>query len=116
MSDFKEEIAAGDYRRSLVAMRDLVAHELSGKRCNQCNMLQMRSGETSALVLRLQKIIEDIDKLPTGEEEVTVLDELQAKRQDRETGATDTPYLLGSKGAQRRQGGRRTGGVGGSAP
>lgn len=116
MSDFEQEVQSGDYRRSLIALRDLIAHELSGKRCRQCDMLQMRSGETSALALRLQKVIEDIEKLPTGEEEVSVLDELRARREAGGSDPQNSAYLLGSKGAQRRQGGRRSGGVGGATP
>lgn len=111
---FEDEIESGDYRRSLIAMRDLVAHELSGKRCKSCEMLQMRSGETAALVLRLQKIIEDIDKLPNENGEVSKLDELRAKRENRDSDPSGPAYLLGSKSAQRRYGGRRTGEVGGT--
>jgi hypothetical protein len=83
VADFVEEIESGDYRRSLVAMRDLVAHELDGVRCNNCQMLQIRSGETSALVLRLQKIIEDIQAIPAPDEEKDDLEKLRERKTSR---------------------------------
>lgn len=108
-TEFEGEIQSGEYRRSLVALRNLIAHELAAKRCKQCEMLQLRTGDIAALALRLQKVIEDLNKLPSEDVEVSTLDELRARR---DSDSTDTPHLLGSKGAQRRQGGRRTSGLG----
>lgn len=93
-----EEIASGDLRRQLVALRDYVAHELEANRCRTCQMSQLRTGDTAALVLRLQKINEEIAALPPESGEVSPLDELRARRAARTPEATaPTPT------AQRRQ-------------
>lgn len=76
---FEQEVASGDTRRALIAMRDLAARELSGKRCKTCMMSQLRSGEQAALLLRLEKIIEAIKNLP-DEEEVSELDRILSRR------------------------------------
>jgi hypothetical protein len=98
-TDFMDEIRSNDHRRQLVAMRDLMAQELDGNRCRSCQMLQMRSGEIAALVLRLQKVIEELKALPVanpdGSQSMSRLDEIRARR--------------GTKSDPRRQGGRRTG-------
>lgn len=104
MTNLEEEIKSGDRRRSLVALRDYLAHELQGHRCNSCAMSQLRTGDTAALVLRLQKVMEELEAIPNSDAEVTELDRL---RQDRVSGTSDHVRLLGSKNAQRRQGGRR---------
>lgn len=80
MSDDLENIVKqGDYRESLIALRDYVAHELQGNRCNTCRMSQLRTGDTASLVLRLQKIIEDIRAIPDPNEEVDEFDALIAR-------------------------------------
>ncbi len=80
MSDDLEHIVKqGDYRDSLIALRDYVAHELQGNRCNTCRMSQLRTGDTASLVLRLQKIIEDIRAIPDPNEEVDEFDALIAR-------------------------------------
>jgi hypothetical protein len=102
----EEAVKSGDRRRSLVALRDYLAHELQVHRCAACQAFQLRTGDTAALVLRLQKVMEELESIPTADAEVT---EVERIRQDRDSGAPDNVRLLGSKNAQRRQGGRRTG-------
>lgn len=107
-SQFMQDIKSNDHRRQLVAMRDLMAQELDGNRCRACQMLQMRSGEIAALVLRLQKVIEEIKTLPVlenGEPKKTGLELIRGRRD--EDGDEHGPR--GSKSDARRQGGRRTG-------
>lgn len=77
-----EAVASGDTRRSLVALRDYLAHELEGNRCKSCQISKLRTGDTAALALRLQKVIEDIAGLPAEVgEEMTELDKIRARRQ-----------------------------------
>lgn len=86
-----EAVSKNDYRESLIALRDYVAHELEGNRCKTCAMSQLRTGDTAALVLRLQKIIEDIRAIPDPNEEA---DDLELLRQRKRAGApapTDLP-------------------------
>ncbi|MFF5973731.1 hypothetical protein ACFY7C_19600 [Streptomyces sp. NPDC012769] len=89
--NLEEVVKRGDYRESLMAMRDFVAHELEGNRCKTCHMTQMRTGELSALVLRLQKLIEDIVKIPENEEEVDEFDRLIAREPDWASAPPDFP-------------------------
>lgn len=106
MTDLEETVRSGDRRASLIALRDYLAHELQVHRCKACEAFQMRTGDTAALVLRLQKVMEEIEAMPNTEAEVT---ELERLRQSRNSGASDNVLFLGSKNAQRRSGGRRTG-------
>ncbi|MGW6255421.1 hypothetical protein [Streptomyces sp. NPDC055085] len=78
-TEIVDEVRSGDHRRSLIALRDYVAHELEGNRCSKCAMSQLRTGDTAALVLRLQKLIEDIQALKDPKAESQ--SELQAIRQ-----------------------------------
>lgn len=75
-----ESVQSNDVRESLLALRDYVAHELDGNRCKQCAMSQLRTGDTAALVLRLQKIIEDIQALPDPNEEGDDFDRIIASQ------------------------------------
>lgn len=104
--DLEAAVKSGDRRASLVALRDYLAHELQVHRCKSCQAFQMRTGDTAALVLRLQKVMEEIEGMPDTNAEVTELDRL---RQGRNSDTPDNVRFLGSKNAQRRQGGRRTG-------
>lgn len=112
---FTDEIESDDERRQLIALRDFVAHELEGNRCNTCMMSKLRTGDTAALVLRLQKIIEDIRALPpeNAEGKVTRLESIRGRR-----GPSGAPEAEGSRVAQlgyksspRRQGGRTPSGT-----
>jgi predicted RNase H-like HicB family nuclease len=87
--NLEEVVKKGDTRESLIAMRDFVAHELEGNRCKMCHMAQMRTGELSALVLRLQKLIEDIAAIPdpNAGEEVDELEQLRNRKSASTPGA-----------------------------
>ncbi|WIF20498.1 hypothetical protein SEA_JFLIX2_7 [Rhodococcus phage Jflix2] len=108
-SDLVEEVKSGDMRRALTAIRDYVVHELDGNRCKQCEMSKLKTGDTAALVLRLQKILEEIAALPVekkpGEddepEELTGLARIRALR------AVGDDEPMGSKKSPRTQGGPR---------
>lgn len=76
---FLGEIESDEVRRQLVALRDLVAHELTVNRCDKCRALQLRTGDTAALVLRLQTLIREIEALP-AEQEGTELDRIRQRR------------------------------------
>lgn len=78
-----EAVGSNDYRESLLALRDYVAHELDGNRCKQCAMSQLRTGDTAALVLRLQKIIEDIQAIPDPSVEADDLELLRQRKASR---------------------------------
>ena len=106
-SDLVREVQSGDMRRALTAIRDYVVHELDGNRCPKCAMSQLKTGDTASLVLRLQKILEEIAALPvekTGdepEEELTGLARIRALR------AVGDDEPMGSKSSPRTQGGPR---------
>lgn len=100
-ADLETEIQSGDRRRSLVALRDYLAHELGVHRCKTCEASQLRTGDTAALVLRLTKVIEEIEAIPAVSAEETPLEKLRAQR---------AANPLGTKNAERRSGPRRTGG------
>lgn len=68
-----EGVQSGDRRKALEAMRDFTVWELEGHRCHKCAMSQLRTGDTAALLLRLSKILEDIEALPPEVKEVSGL-------------------------------------------
>lgn len=92
IAGFEAAIKSGDPRQQLTALRDLVANELNVHRCDRCSALQLRTGDTAALALRLQKIIEDIAALPAeaGEEE-TELERLRRIKATRTSAPSDKP-------------------------
>ena len=73
------EAVKQDRRTQLESIRDYLAHELEGNRCNQCRMSQLRTGDTAALILRLTKVLEEIDALPREDGKVTPLDAIRGK-------------------------------------
>lgn len=77
--EFIDAIESDDVRRQLVALRDLVAHELDVHRCKDCTALKLRTGDTAALVLRLQTIIREIEAMPE-KDETSRLDKIRAAR------------------------------------
>jgi hypothetical protein len=110
---------SGSTRRALVALRDILAHEIEGNRCKTCRMTQMRTGELSALALRFQKVIEDLEALPDDEqpdkpvpEGVTSLASIRNRRPSNGVATSPDPARpnLGTKSAPRRQGGRKRSG------
>lgn len=98
MSDFRGEIASGDIRRQLVAMRDGLAEAIeeqlnagkanSGK-CRKCGGDLSAGSGIAAMTLRLRQVIADIEQLPT-EKEVTELDEIARKRAARRSATEDS--------------------------
>jgi hypothetical protein len=112
MSELIEEVESGDKRRALTAMRDYIAHELAGNRCHTCEMSRLKTGDQAAMLLRLQQIIEELDKSkPIARAEgVTSLDDIRNRRRAA-LGQSNTPVhddaKLGTNKAPRRQGGRR---------
>jgi hypothetical protein len=99
----EEAVKSGDRRVALYAIRDYLAHELEGNRCRTCAMSQLRTGDTAALVLRLTKVLEEIEALPPEGQEETGLDRIRGKA--KLAAVTDLP-LKGTKNAPRQQGGR----------
>jgi hypothetical protein len=86
----EEAIATGDRRISLEAIRSYLAHELEGNRCAKCQASQLRTGDTAALVLRLMKVMEEIEDLPREDGVVTELDQLRARKSSRTPTAKDS--------------------------
>jgi hypothetical protein len=88
--DFEEEVASGDTRRALAALRDLLAAELA-----------VKTGSGVASVARvLLEVLRDISKLPSEEPGRSIADELKEMRKAR--------LSLNARGQPRvkRQGGR----------
>lgn len=108
---FEMAIASGDRRASLIAIREYLAHELGGHRCKACQMSQLRTGDTAALVLRLQKVLEEIEQMPASTGEVTQLDAIRARRNGTPAPQVAAPARLGTKSAPRQQGGRKPSGT-----
>lgn len=108
-TDVQKAVRSGDRREALIAIRDYLAHELEGKRCKSCAMSQLRTGDTAALVLRLTKVMEEIEAIPEQTGEVSELDRIRARR----NGNSETigQKQLGTKQAPRRQGGRNSSGT-----
>lgn len=109
-NDLVKEVESGDTLRSLVALRDYVAHELQGNRCPTCEMSKLRTGDTAALVLRLQHIINEIailnPKKPENMEGVLSLDDIR-KRRDKIVSDPLPSVELGTRSSPRRQSGRQ---------
>ncbi|MFD4474696.1 hypothetical protein ACFWPU_01065 [Streptomyces sp. NPDC058471] len=90
MESLEDAIATGDRRVSLEAIRKYLAHELEGNRCRQCAMSQLRTGDTAALVLRLMKVMEEIEALPHDNGVVSELDVLRQRKSARTPNASDS--------------------------
>lgn len=106
--NFLEKITHGSQREVLDAMIEFVAKELSGNRCSKCMNSNMKSSDLASLVLRLQKLIEDRDALPTENDEKTQIEKMQEAR-NQGAQVTALPGTLGTKKAPRQQGGRTYG-------
>lgn len=96
-------VKSGDRRVALTAIRDYLAHELEGNRCRTCAMSQLRTGDTAALVLRLTKVLEEIEALPPEGQEETGLDKIRGKAK---LAAVANLPVKGTKSSPRQQGGR----------
>ena len=118
LPDLEKAVAEGTRLDVLKALAAHIAHELSGNRCKTCYMSYMKTGEQSSLILRLQKIFEEMEildpsKLPNPDdvpEKKGGLRDIQrnALRVVGGTASPDSgPPQYGSKTAPRRQGGRK---------
>jgi hypothetical protein len=109
-SNLQDEVKSGDMRRALIAIRDYLVQELDVNRCSSCMASKLKTGDTAALVLRLQKVLEEIASLadPNSVEEDPVK-RAQEKYAAASGGAsvTDITSNLGTKRAPRLQGGKR---------
>lgn len=81
----REAVASGDRLASLIAIRDYLAWELEGHRCRTCSMSQLRTGDTAALVLRLTKVMEEIEQLEGERKKSAQTSGLAGLRQNRGT-------------------------------
>jgi hypothetical protein len=126
--DLEREVAKGTRLTVLKAIAALAAHELAGNRCQKCHMSYMKTGEISSLMLRLQKVYEDIEALEDDVAARTARDDADEKsgkpkrrglsdiKRDRThlqvVGQTnpEDPGLpeYGTRSAPRRQGGRKS--------
>lgn len=106
---FLEGIQSKDRRTQLETMRDLVAHELTAHRCNSCESIRMRTSDTAALVLRLQKILEELANIPEKSEQKSEYEKIQERVANKVASGehSNVVYPFGTKNAPRRQGGRR---------
>jgi hypothetical protein len=107
-----EAIQSGDPRRELEGIRDFLVQELEGHRCKACMMSKLRTGDTAALVLRLQQILAELKQVPTGEGKVSELDRIRQRREAQRATAPKAESPA-DPAVQRRSGSRRPSGGGG---
>ena len=86
---FGDAVKSSDRRVQLEAIRDYLSHELEVNRCNTCMASKLRTGDTAALVLRLMKVLEEIEELPKEGGEVTSLGKLRLAASSRTPNAKD---------------------------
>lgn len=125
LPDLEQAVATGSRVDVLRALAALAAHELAGNRCTKCHMSYMKTGEISSLMLRLQKITEDIEleiaaasedsETPTedGKPKKRGLRDIKLDRSHLQVvGEANTPDSdlpqYGTKAAPRRQNGRKS--------
>lgn len=119
LSVLENAVENGTRLEVLRALATLAAHELDGNKCSKCQSSLMKMGEISSLMLRLQKIYEEIEGLEqVGKRNSGEIDG-KPKRGLRDiqrtnlrvVGGTASPdsslSVPGSKSAPRRQGGRQ---------
>ncbi len=113
MSDKEDEFLKGiqstDRRTQLETLRDLVAHQLTANRCSECKTIEIRQSDIAALVLRLQKILDELESIPEQTAEKTPTQQIQERVAKKAAGmAGNVVYPFGTKEAPRRKGiGRR---------
>lgn len=88
-NDFGDSVKSKDRRVQLEAIRDYLVNELEVNRCNTCTASKLRTGDTAALVLRLMKVLEEIEDLPRDDGVVSDLDALRARRAARTPNSSD---------------------------
>lgn len=111
-TELSDAIATEDMRTALIGIRDFLVHELEGSRCKTCEMSKLRTGDTAALVLRLQKVLEDIEAIPNKDAEVSDLDAIRRRRDGASNASVAPSPALGTRSAPRTQGGRTPRGFG----
>lgn len=104
--DFLKGIQSSDRRTQLETMRDKVAQVLNANKCSKCTSIQMRAGDIASLMLRLQKILEELDTIPPKTEEKTDFQKIKESAAKKVSNG-NVVYPFGTKEAPRRQGGRR---------
>lgn len=105
-------IAEGNYKNSLIAIRNFIAEALAGGYCDECGGGPKSGAEVASLTLRLTNVLELLKAIdderpqdkPKPNKDVISLAEIRARRNEEE--GDDAP-ALGTKSAPRRQGGRR---------
>lgn len=75
--NLEEAVRDKSHRVQLEAIRDLIAHELEGKRCKSCEMSQLRTGDIAALVLRLTKVLAELQAMPVETGQKSRLDQIR---------------------------------------
>lgn len=104
---FLKGIQSTDRRTQLETLRDLVAHQLTANRCQKCKTIEIRQSDIAALVLRLQKILDELDEIPEHVEQKTESEKL-AERVAKKAVGGNVIHPFGTKEAPRRKGvGRR---------
>lgn len=96
---FIEAIASKDRRTQLEGIRDYLSHELSANRCKACQSSMLRTGDQAALVLRLMKVLEDLEGISDVGDEKSELEKLREGDDDVVVGITE--YKFGTKNAPR---------------
>lgn len=80
MSDVKEALESSDPRIYLTGLRDYLIHELTGNRCKACDMSKLRTGDTAALVMRLQNVLAEINGLPSADGDMDEVEDILDRR------------------------------------
>lgn len=98
MNDFRKEVASGDMRRSLVAMRDVLAEAIEEQNkamkaksgmCRKCGGDASAGSGIAAMSLRLRQVLQDLEALPREEEETkrdAIANSRSARRASNATG------------------------------
>jgi hypothetical protein len=98
-----EVVQEENMRESLEAIRDYIAHQLEANLCNTCLNSRLRTGDQASLILRLQTVLEQIEKIPVYDAEVSDLEKIRNR--------AGTPRAV-----TRQQGGRHPSGTRKSTP
>jgi hypothetical protein len=98
MPDFSDAVKSGDYRKSLVAIRDSIAARLNRPPCEACGFDSIPAADYAALMLRLTKVLETLDGLPPAEaKKLSGLAAIQARRGGLSAVPDDEPEVADTK-------------------
>lgn len=108
-----EKLTSGDVEQELIGLRDYLIHELTVSRCTKCQASKLRTGDTAALVGKLQTALERIEEVRRDVRlqreaeagEVTGVAAIRRRRNDAGRPAAENPS---SAGHGSKQGPRRT--------